>query len=292
LENPQFVDVNGVRTRYFAAGAGEPVILVHGGHYGLRSSAIDWELNFDRLAETHKVIAFDKLGMGFTDNPQNLDDYNIESNTAHLMGLMDALGLERAHLVGHSRGGYPVTRLSIDHPDRVRTLTVVSSSSVTNPFNPIYATWREKAATMEERAGVRYLIEANSYSDAHITDTLVDVGVEISRLDKTAVAAGIMVDGQYDRFKADLLERVEVIKSDITAGRLTVPTLIMWGFNDPSATIERCGKPAIDLFFPSVEVCEMHILNHAGHYCFREQVEAFNDTLLAFYARARRAVGV
>jgi pimeloyl-ACP methyl ester carboxylesterase len=145
---------------------------------------------------------------------------------------------------------------------------------------------------MEERAGVSYLIEANSYSDAHITDPLVDVGVEISRLDKTAVAAGIMADGQYDRFKADLLERVEVIKSDITAGRLTVPTLIMWGFNDPSATIERCGKPAIDLFFPSVEVCEMHILNHAGHYCFREQVEAFNDTLLAFYARARRAVGV
>lgn len=292
MDNPQYVVANGVRTRYFSAGDGEPVVLVHGGHYGLRSSAIDWELNFDGLAETHKVIAFDKLGMGFTDNPGHVDDYVIESNTTHLLGLLDALGLERAHLVGHSRGGYPVTRLSIDHPDRVHTVTVVSSSSVTNPFNPIYATWREKAATMEERAGVRYLIEANSFSDTHITDTLVDVGVEISRLEKTGIAARIMADGQYDRFKVDLLERVEAIKSDIAAGGLTVPTLIMWGFNDPSATIERCGKPAIDLFFPYVELCEMHILNRAGHYCFREQPVAFNDTLLAFYARARRAIAV
>jgi pimeloyl-ACP methyl ester carboxylesterase len=101
-----------------------------------------------------------------------------------------------------------------------------------------------------------------------------------------------MADGQYERFKVDLLQRVETIKADMTAGRLTVPTLIMWGFNDPSATIERCGKPAIDQFFTSVDRCEMHILNHAGHYCFREQPDAFNDTLLGFFDRTRRAVGV
>ena len=69
MKDPQFVDVNGVRTRYYAAGDGEPIVLVHGGHYGQRSSAEDWELNFDRLAEEHRVIAYDKLGMGFTDNP-------------------------------------------------------------------------------------------------------------------------------------------------------------------------------------------------------------------------------
>ncbi len=121
---------------------------------------------------------------------------------------------------------------------------------------------------------------------------MVDAGVEIGRLEKTKAAAAIMAAGQYDRFKADLLGRVETIKADIAAGRLTAPTLIMWGFNDPSATIDRCAKPAIDQFFPSVEHCEMHILNHAGHYCFREQSAAFNDTLLGFYERARQAVGV
>lgn len=292
MKDPRFVDVDGIRTRYFSAGDGEPVVLVHGGHFGLRSSAEDWELNVERLARNHRVITYDKLGMGFTDNPADPDDYTIEAQANHLAGLLDALGLERAHLVGHSRGGYAVTRVAIDHPDRVHTLTVVSSSSVTHPFNPVYATWREKAATMEERAGVRYLIEANSYSDGHITEALVDAGIEIGRLEKTAVAASIMAAGQYQRFKTDLMERVDTIKADIAAGRLTVPTLIMWGFDDPSATIDRCAKPAIDVFFPYVEHCEMHILNHAGHYCFREQPEAFDETLLAFYDRARRAVGV
>lgn len=292
MKDPQFVDVNGSRTRYYAAGDGEPVVLVHGGHYGQRSSAEDWELNFDRLAEEHRVIAYDKLGMGLTDNPEDSDDYTIESHATHLAGLLDALDLERAHLVGHSRGGYAATRVAIDYPDRVHTLTVVSSSSVTKPFNPIYATWRQKAATMNERDGVRYLIEANSFSDAHITDTLVDAGVEIGRLDKTATAARIMAEGQYDRFKVDLLSRVDAIKKDIVAGHLAVPTLIMWGFNDPSATVERCAKPAIDLFFPAVEHCEMHIFNGAGHYCYREQPEAFTETLLAFYGRARRTTGV
>lgn len=285
VNTPQFVDVDGRRTRYFSAGDGEPIVLVHGGHFGGTGSAEDWELNFDRLAERHHVVAYDKLGMGFTDNPVADDDYVIESHATHLHGVLDALGLDRAHLVGHSRGGYAVTRLALDHPERVRTLTVVSSSSVTNPFNPIYQEWRRRAETMDEREAVRYLIAANSYSDAHITERMVDAGVEVGRLDKTRQARERMAAGLYDRFKADLLERVERVKADMAKGGLAAPTLVLWGFDDPSATIDRCAKPAIDQFFSAVERCEMHILGRAGHYCFREQPEAFADVLAGFIDR-------
>lgn len=285
MTDPRFVDVDGARTRYYSAGAGSPIVLVHGGHFGLRSSAEDWALNFGRLAERHRVFALDKLGMGFTDNPKSDDDYIIESHATHLHGFLDALDLQEAHLVGHSRGGYAVTRVALDQPSRVRTLTVVSSSSVTNPFNPIYGEWRQRAAGMEEREAVRFLIAANSYSDAHITERMVDVGVEIGRLEKTVEAQQRMDQGLYDKFKADLLERLERIKKEIAQGGLTMPVLVMWGFNDPSATIERCAKPAIDLFFPAVERCEMHILGRAGHYCFREQPEAFVETLVGFIDR-------
>jgi 2-hydroxy-6-oxonona-2,4-dienedioate hydrolase len=290
VENPQYVEVNGARTRYFSAGDGEPVVLVHGGHYGVRGSAEDWELNFDRLAEGHRVVAFDKLGMGFTDNPVSDEDFTIESHATHLDGLLDALQLDSVHLVGHSRGGYPVTRVALDDPDRVATLTIVSSSSVTNPFNPVYAEWRRRAESMEEREAVRYLIAANSYSDDHITESMVDAGVEIGRREQFAEAKARMADGLYDRFKADMLERLDRIKKEIADGSLSVPTLLMWGFNDPSATMDRCGKPAIDQFFPVVEECEMHILNRAGHYCFREQPDAFVDTLLGFIERHRQTV--
>ena len=283
--NPDYVVVDGARTRYFSAGEGEPIVLVHGGHFGTASSAEDWELNLDLLSQNHRVIAFDKLGMGFTDNPSSEDAYVVDSHATHLHGLLDALELESAHLVGHSRGGYAVTRVALDHPERVRTLTVISSSSVTNPFNPVYNEWRGQAAAMEEREAVRFLIAANSYSDSHITQSLIDAGVKIGRLEKTAEARRVMAEGQFDRFRADLLERVDKLKTEITQGGIRMPVLVMWGFNDPSATIDRCAKPAIDLFFPAVEHCEMHILGQAGHPCFREQPEAFADTLLGFIRR-------
>jgi 2-hydroxy-6-oxonona-2,4-dienedioate hydrolase len=189
------------------------------------------------------------------------------------------------HLVGHSRGGYAVTRMALDHPDLVRTLTVVSSSSVTNPFNPVYSQWREKAETMEERAAVRYLISANSYSDEHITETMVDAGVEIGRLAKTRQAKALMDSGLYEEFKAHLLRRIEDMKRELAAGQLQTPTLVLWGFNDPSATVERCLQPAIDLFLRNVRDSELHVFNQAGHYCYREQPEAFADTLIGFIGR-------
>jgi pimeloyl-ACP methyl ester carboxylesterase len=286
-----YIDAGDTTTRYITAGQGEPVVLVHGGHFGLRGSAEDWEPAFELLSRHHRVIAYDKVGMGFSDNPPSSDQYVIDTTAHHLLDLLDALEIDRAHLIGHSRGGYAVTRLAIDHPDRVRTLTIVASSSVTVPFNPIYAEWRAHAATLDDREAVRYLIAANSFSEDHITETMVEVGVQIGRLEKLGEAADIMNQGGYEAFKADLLQRVEEIRSDVASGRLTVPTLIAWGYNDPSATIERCAKPALDIFFPHVDQCEMFVMNHAGHYCFREQPEAFIQAVLAFIARTSAPTG-
>lgn len=290
MNEPLYVDVNGKRTRYLAAGEGEPMVLVHGGHFGTRSSAEDWELNLDRLGGEFSVYAIDKLGMGFTDNPGSHDEYTIDAHASHLKGFVDALDLGPVHLVGHSRGGYAVTRMALDHPDLVRTLTVVSSSSVTNPFNPIYAEWRAKAETMEEREAVRYLISSNSHSDEHITESMVDVGVEIGRLEKTEEAKALMDGGLYDKFKEHLLNRIGDIEKEVGSGRLQAPTLVLWGFNDPSATIDRCLKPAIDLFLENVRGSELHIFNQAGHYCFREQPEAFADTVIGFISRNRKKI--
>lgn len=267
------------------------MILVHGGHFGGGGSAEDWELNFEGLADSFRVYALDKLGMGFTDNPSSDKDYNLGSQAEHLRGFVRAVGAEPAHLVGHSRGGYAVTRLALDHPEAVRTLTIVSSSSVINPLNPIYAEWRGKAAEMDEREGVHYLHAVNSYSPDHITERWVDVGVEINRLEKTRVAAKKMQGDFFEAFKADVLSRVDELKQDVADGRLAVPTLLAWGADDPSATVERCVKPAIDLFFSSVDDCELHLFGHAGHYCYREHPGVFNSLLREFIGIRRSRSG-
>lgn len=288
MDNPRYADVDGIRTRYFEAGQGDPLILVHGGRFGLTSCADAWELNFTDLAQSFRVYAIDKIGMGFTDNPRSDNEYVIDSQVQHLYHFMQQLGIEKAHLAGVSRGGYAITRLALDHPENVRSLIVINSSSVTNTLNPVYNEWRKRASQMEARDGVRYLIAVNSYSDQHITERLVDVELEITNLSKTQEARAKMDGGLVDRFNSDLLQRVEELKQDIREGGIKMPTLLLWGFNDPSATMERCGKPAIDLFLPSVADCEMHILNHAGHYSFREQPEAFKDVVTNFIMRRKR----
>src|SRR5688572_2981682 len=114
MENPKYVDVDGIRTRYFDAGHGDPLIMIHGGSYGSFYNAEDWEHNFDGLAEEFRAIAYDRIGIGFTDNPRTDDDYVIGSSVDHVYALIQALGLGSAHIMGHSRGGYTATRLVLE----------------------------------------------------------------------------------------------------------------------------------------------------------------------------------
>lgn len=286
--DPRFVDVDGTATRYLELGDGEPLVLVHGGSYGSYWNADDWELNIPGLATEFRVLAPDKIGCGFSDNPKTDDDYVIGTNVQHIFEFIQKMGLGRVHLAGHSRGGYTVARLALEHPEIVNTLTIVDSSSLVTAPNAQYQAWEDEARRISDpRERHRYLIKVNSWSDAHITDHYLDVIVQIDALPKTAEARRKMAYLR-DAFGSDLVQRQAESHEWIRAGRLTCPTLLIWGFDDPSATMERCGIPSMDLILSSVARAEMHIMNRAGHSSFRERPEAFNDVVSAFIRRNRR----
>jgi pimeloyl-ACP methyl ester carboxylesterase len=89
LPEAKFVEVLGIRTRYFEAGSGAPLVLLHGGNFGGILSA-DCAANFDRniegLSSCARVIAVDRLGQGLTDNPVRLQDYTMTTVVAHVAG--------------------------------------------------------------------------------------------------------------------------------------------------------------------------------------------------------------
>jgi pimeloyl-ACP methyl ester carboxylesterase len=126
----KFVDVEGVRTRYFEGGEGEALILVHGGQWPATASADGWRPIFDHLAARFHVYAFDKLGMGFTDNPERDADYSMDSIIRHAYGFVRAVGIRRAVLVGHSRGALPVARIAVDQPGLVSQLVILDSNTL------------------------------------------------------------------------------------------------------------------------------------------------------------------
>lgn len=283
MHEEKFVDVNGIRTRYLEQGTGEPMLLIHGGNYGRYCLAEDWEPVIGLFAKSFRVLAIDKIGCGFTDNPPTDDDYVIGAVVKHGIEFLEALGIERAHLVGHSRGGYAVARMALERPDLVDTLIVVASSSLMTPPNPQYDAWDKAAEAMDDpRDQVRYLVTANSFSGDHVDEGFVDVMAKAATLPKSLEALSKWKGGLAKQFGADLVEKQRETQAWIREGRLQCPTLVMWGFNDPSATMERCGLPCMELILTSVPESQMHILNQAGHYSYREQPEAFAGVVTSF----------
>ena len=97
----KFIDVGGIRTRYYEGGTGTPLVMIHGGQWPATSSADSWAPIFGKLTQRFHVYAFDKLGMGFTDNPKTDADWSIDGIIRHAYGFIKAVGVEqigRAHV--------------------------------------------------------------------------------------------------------------------------------------------------------------------------------------------------
>ena len=110
------VRVADVSLYYVEAGAGEPLVLV----MGLGADHLAWGFQFPVLAERYRVIAFDNRGAGQSDVPDR--PYTTRMMADDTAGLMDALGIDRAHVLGVSLGGMIAQEIALNHPARVRSL--------------------------------------------------------------------------------------------------------------------------------------------------------------------------
>lgn len=126
----RFIEVDGLRTRYLEAGDGPPVLLMHGASLG--SSAHVWDLSLDPLASAgFRVIAYDDPGYGLSDDPP---DTTVRHRRRFLPRFMDALGLERANVVGHSQAGGVAVQAALDQPQRFIKLMVMGTTSLVPPL--------------------------------------------------------------------------------------------------------------------------------------------------------------
>ena len=115
--------VNGIDIYYEIHGSGEPLLLIE----GLGYSAWMWYKQIPTLSEQYKVIVFDNRGAGNTDKPDS--EYSIEIMADDAAGLLRTLGIESAHMLGVSLGGFIAQELALRHPDMSKSLTLVSTNS-------------------------------------------------------------------------------------------------------------------------------------------------------------------
>ena len=126
------VEVGGLRTRYLAAGAGLPVVLLH----ATEETALDWQWVLPALARANRVYAPDLPGSGGTAAPPAA--YTPEFFQGFVSAFLDRLDIERAVLVGNSLGGLAALRLALAAPERVAALVLVASGGLGQAISPAF----------------------------------------------------------------------------------------------------------------------------------------------------------
>ena len=282
----KWIDVEGIRTRYFETGAGRPIVLVHGGTAGDASggaNAEDFNLNFAELAKRFRVISVDRLGQGYTDNPKRDEDWAMAASVRHLAGFLAALGLGPYNLVGHSRGGYCVARVTLDHPRLVESCVIVDSNSAAPGAGRneiVFACNPHQPGTLESS---RYVYEQYSYKNDHVTDAWIALKQKITESPKNRDAiAKMRGEGLLANvFAPALVADRDEFFARIENGGLARPILLFWGYNDPTAPLDL-GLRLFRLMAAHHARTTMHIVNEAGHHSFRERAAEFNRVIAEF----------
>ena len=221
----------------------------------------------------------EKLGQGYTGNPKNDADYTMAATVAHAAGLLRALGLANVHVVGHSRGGYVVARLTLDHPELVRSCTIVDSGTLAPGPSKTEYIMASAPKPRLSRESQRWCIEHYSYQPDHITRAWLDAAEEIGQSAKYQETVRKMEDLGLKRsqfFPQLALEKEETLNW-IMQGKLAQPTLLVWGREDgliPLTDAER--------FKRDIAGSQLVVIDQCGHVPNLEKAAEFNAITVKF----------
>jgi pimeloyl-ACP methyl ester carboxylesterase len=262
-------------------GEGTPVVLLHGGGPGA-SGLSNFSRNVDALAARHRVIVPDLPGYG--KSTKSLDHSNpFKSLADAVRGLLDALGIERAHLVGNSYGGAAALRLALDSPERVDRLVLMGPGGIGTtrglPTDGLKALLSYYTGEGPSREKLETFIRTYLVADGQaVPDGVIDERYQAS-IDPEVVA-----NPPLRRPSGPLAPRT-LWRMDFTRdkdlARLPVPTLVVWGQEDK---VNRpSGGPMLADTIPN---CELWTVPGAGHWVQWEEADLFNERLAAFLGEA------
>jgi 3-oxoadipate enol-lactonase len=248
---------------YEVQGAGEPVLLIHGGFGDHRM----WDDQFDVLAREFRVARYDHRGFGRSTPPDT-----TYSAARDIELLLDHLGMDSAHVVGNSLGGSLAIAFALLHPDRVRSLTVVAAGAdgYTYPqadIDSIMAVIGAMRAGRAEEALQRWL--ANPMLAVANTDPAVRERVH--RMVRDNARIWTMDAWPEERFDPPASRRL---------GELDVPALVVFGDRD-AASVQRFA----DSTARGIPGAKRVVMEGTDHLPQMERPAEFNRILLEFLRR-------
>jgi pimeloyl-ACP methyl ester carboxylesterase len=260
------IDANGVKTNYLEAGAGPPVVLVHGSGPGVTAYA-NWRLVIPALSERFRVIAPDMVGFGFSERPDGAD-YSVQTWADQVVGLLDALGLDRASIVGNSFGGAIALKVASQHPDRVDKLVLMGSMGVDFPITEgLDRVWGYTPSFENMRA----VLDVFAYDRALVPDELAEVRYRASTQPGFQESYGAMFPAPRQRW-------VDAMRTpDDEIRKITHETLVVAGREDRVIPVETSLA-----LMRLIDNAQLHVYPHCGHWTQIERSADFNRLVSDF----------
>jgi 2-hydroxy-6-oxonona-2,4-dienedioate hydrolase len=201
----------------------------------------------------------------------------------HAAAFIAALGLKPVHLVGHSRGGYAATRLALEQPHLVRSLTIINSGTLTPGVGTNDVVLQRPPFPSLTRDSARWVYQQYSFRPEIVTDEWMDVSFDVMSQPRYRDSVRKMVDEQLGVtcFAPGLRRDKRETLAWIAEGRLQRPTQIVWGADDKTALVER-GIELFDLIAAHERRTSFHAINQSGHFVYREHPARFNALLTRF----------
>jgi pimeloyl-ACP methyl ester carboxylesterase len=258
---PQILLATGVTLHYLEQGHlhGEPVIMLH----GFTDSWNTYALALPHLSPAYHVYALDQRGHG--ESSKTAADFTVERFVADVVAFMDAQGIAKATVVGHSLGSMVAQLVAIHHPDRVNKLVLIGSMTVggnpgvlefneavqtlTDPIDPVFARDFQTSTQINEISPV--------FLDKVVAESL-KVPAQVWR---QTMASFVQQETTHDLYK------------------ISAPTLILWGDQDPYFL--RSDQETLAALIPQATLRIYEQVSHNPHW---EQPERFVADLEQFLA--------
>ena len=258
---PETIEAGGRRFRYLALGEGDgpPIVFLH----GFGGDLNNWQFNQEALAESHATYAIDLPGHGGTSKDLGAGHVHIGALAAAVVDFLDAKGITRAHLVGHSLGGAIALDLALNHAERIASATLICSAGLGPEINMAYIDGFMQAKRRKQLQPVLEMLVADP---AMISREMIEDVLKFKRLDGVEAALNRIID---DTFAGGQ----QALELGPRLGELTVPAQVIWGRQDRIIPVGHAeGLPA------SIKV---HILDDAGHMVHMEKAAEVNQLIKA-----------
>jgi pimeloyl-ACP methyl ester carboxylesterase len=269
-----FVEVDGerVHVRHEGPADGPAVVLIH----GVGGSTFSWRRALPRMTDAgFRVLAMDLRGFGLSDK-SFAADHSIAAQADLVARVVEAVGIDRASVVGHSMGGGVAVHLALARPELVDRLVLVNAW--VPPADPAF--WPGELLDVPPVNRWARLAVRSIVTPARVSDVLRPIFGDPEDVVR-ALAAGHFVPVEVRGWDEVVLAVARDVGRDSALTQpltdLRVPTLIVWGARDP--WLDLTGAERLRAEIPSAELV---LIPDAGHLPFEEQPERFLSELLSF----------